>query len=248
MRKGMSPKFIFEGEQFLGVSLSADYTTEHEIGIKALQQKLGINPNALGIERRRINNPKAIIHQPEIHLIACTYSSGPADYLLKDELSFRYKLPDIAGAWSDRDFGVRFSPAFGFLEDELWAAIEAKDAALISTGVFNDHYAAEGLNLVIISRLPAEILATLYESDSDAVRLRDADLATGLAAKLKAAKKEYYALQPHWAASIKSLSPTAYSVAFWLNPVDQKNNNFGYFTVEELEQWIEGAGPVPMRQ
>jgi hypothetical protein len=248
MRKGMSPKFIFEGEQFLGVCLSADYTTEHEVGIKVLQQKLGVTPNALGIERRRINNPKAIIHQPEIHLIACTYSSGPADHLLKDELSFRYKLPDIAGAWSDVDFGVRFSPAFAYLEEELWAAIEAKDAALISTDVFNDHYQAEGLNLIIISRLPAEIVAALYESDTDTVRLHDADLATGLAARLKAAKKEYFALAPRWAASIKSLSPTAYSVAYWLNPMDQKNNKAGYFTVEELEQWIEGFGPVPMHK
>jgi hypothetical protein len=248
MRKGMSPKFIYERNQFIGVSLSADYTTEHEIGIKPLRQKLGLNPNALGIERRRINNPKAITHQAEIHLIICSYSNGSADYLLKDELRFHLDSPDIAGAWSDGDFGVRFSPAFQYLEDELWTAIETKDAALVSTDVFNDYYKAEGLNLVIISRLPIKILEALHESDADTVRLHDADLATGLAAKLKAAKKEYFALAPRWAAEIKSLSPTAYSVAYWLNPGDQKNNNSGYFTVEELEQWIEGLGPIPMHK
>jgi len=34
-------------------------------------------------------------------------------------------------------------------------------------------------------------------------------------------------------------------VIFWLNPVDGRRNNHGYFTVEELAQWTQGTGPVP---
>jgi hypothetical protein len=32
---------------------------------------------------------------------------------------------------------------------------------------------------------------------------------------------------------------------YFLNPMRQQENNFGWFTVEELEQWMEGKGPIP---
>jgi hypothetical protein len=29
--------------------------------------------------------------------------------------------------------------------------------------------------------------------------------------------------------------------------MQQDKVNFGWYTVEELEQWIEGKGPIPMK-
>ena len=33
-----------------------------------------------------------------------------------------------------------------------------------------------------------------------------------------------------------------------VTPMNQKDVNFGWFTVEELEQWINGKGPIPMKK
>ena len=34
-------------------------------------------------------------------------------------------------------------------------------------------------------------------------------------------------------------------VIFWLNPMDQHNNNWGWFTVEDLKKWAKGKGKIP---
>ena len=39
---------------------------------------------------------------------------------------------------------------------------------------------------------------------------------------------------------------SAHPYWFLLNPHNQQHVNFGHFTVEELEQWIECKGPIPM--
>lgn len=39
-----------------------------------------------------------------------------------------------------------------------------------------------------------------------------------------------------------------YDLRYWLNPMEQRHNNSGYFTVEELEQWIENKGPIPKKE
>ena len=75
--------------------------------------------------------------------------------------------------------------------------------------------------------------------------------ATGIEEVLKKAGKRYYALSPRWAASIKGTKngevETKYGVVFWLNPCDQYKNNYGHFTVEELQQWAKGEGPIPKK-
>ncbi len=66
------------------------------------------------------------------------------------------------------------------------------------------------------------------------------------------AKKGYYALQPMWASKIKSTKDgeikTQYPVVFFLNPINQNECNFGWFTVEQLLDWIDGKGPIPKDQ
>lgn len=31
---------------------------------------------------------------------------------------------------------------------------------------------------------------------------------------------------------------------FWLNPMNQKKYNHGWFTIEELQQWAKDNGPI----
>lgn len=53
----------------------------------------------------------------------------------------------------------------------------------------------------------------------------------------------YYCLKPRWVSENEKLQ-TRYPVIFFLNPMRQREHDYGWFTVEELEQWTEGRGPV----
>lgn len=39
-------------------------------------------------------------------------------------------------------------------------------------------------------------------------------------------------------------SETVGITMFWLNPVSQTENNFGWFSLPELRQWLDGQGPI----
>lgn len=69
--------------------------------------------------------------------------------------------------------------------------------------------------------------------------------ATGIEARLRQAGKVWFALEPAWRENIRYQPPTAYEVVFWLNSEDNLHTNRpGWYTVEELDQWIAGTGPV----
>lgn len=53
----------------------------------------------------------------------------------------------------------------------------------------------------------------------------------------------YFALVPAWVGD-KKRQDTSHGVYFWLNPMHQDRYNSGWFTVEELDEWLEGRGPV----
>jgi len=68
---------------------------------------------------------------------------------------------------------------------------------------------------------------------------------TGIKKKLENANLRYYALSP--SRPNKNMK-TKYNVMFWLNPQQQDIHNYGYFSVEQLEEWIEGKGPIPKKK
>jgi hypothetical protein len=78
----------------------------------------------------------------------------------------------------------------------------------------------------------------LHSSDLNAWELKKALDSSGLEKELKLAKRQYYALTPAWKDAAKR------EVWFWLNPFDQKTYNSGWFTEDELKEWIKGTGPV----
>jgi hypothetical protein len=59
--------------------------------------------------------------------------------------------------------------------------------------------------------------------------------------KLREAGKKWFALSPRWATEKHN---TEHSVVFWLNPMEQRTNNSGLYTVEELLLWAENKGPI----
>jgi hypothetical protein len=66
---------------------------------------------------------------------------------------------------------------------------------------------------------------------------------TKIEEKIKKADLRYFALSPRWCNDGEK-TRTKYPIVFWLNPHDQHIYNSGWFTVEELEQWISKTGPV----
>lgn len=160
-------------------------------------------------------------------------------------------LPKLAAAWDDRGFSVR---AFGeeerqTLRDILLALSDGDLALGLGRAL---PFGNSPISLVIASRLSADQRATILAADLAARRLQEAAEATGIVERLKKAGRGYYALKPDWVSRFTSLvgregnpaDQTRHKVIFFLNPMDQRNFNYGWFTVEELDAWIEGRGPV----
>lgn len=164
-------------------------------------------------------------------------------------------LPKLAAAWDERGFAVR---AFGAEErqalQDVHAALIAGDLTLgLGAAV---PFGSSPISLVIASRLSTEHQENILEMDLAHLRLTEAAEATGIVAGLKAAGRGFYALKPAWVDKFGSLvgregvprEQTRHPVIFFLNPMDQRSFNYGWFTVEELEDWITGEGPVVMQK
>lgn len=162
------------------------------------------------------------------------------------------------------EFGLRFRYDAKVI-NELQAAFARKDIAIWLAGRRNP-FAGNGLVVAIASRVPEEADEGMIETDLDDIRLAEAAADTGIQAKIDDAVQAYlektgrrygpgspgyYDLVPGWRLNSRVLEGsrdenirTKHPVMFFLNPTEQQKNNSGWFTVEELEQWLEGQGPV----
>lgn len=175
-----------------------------------------------------------------------------------EELSFYtdYKtkeLPDLKAAWSGGDFALRFQAKHEQWAQDLYDAFLKHDIAFLWGSTKGNPFSNAGLCLAIISRLSKEAKDALAEMHRDADKLAKAAKKTGIESKIDAVNKKfnvehrglghrsptgYFALSPRWKDETKK------EVVFWLNPQEQQKNAAGWFTVAELEQWIEGKGPI----
>lgn len=291
MRRGTNGAGVhrLEDGRMYGVNLGADFTAEHEWGIKALQRDFALNASAWpGVPRRTIHTvpgghssdaerEQGVVLQTIKHdhrkdrydpITGESYVVAYMPYgaLSMSELHFRppYKgerdedIAEIVGAWSESDFAVHFRPEHRQDAQDLYDAFGRRDVAFLFGNVGNNPFANAGLCLTIVSRIPSAIVENLAEQDADNDALKVAADATGIKAEIDALSKAwrkahpngdyygepcgYYALSPRWDDREKG------TIRFWLNPTDQKNNNAGWYTVEQLRQWMQGEGPVPMKK
>jgi hypothetical protein len=266
MRRGINGAGVerLEDGRIYGVNLGADYTAEHEMGIKDLSRYFALDATAApGLPRRKANAvPTGVTLLPVAHerqkykvdpikgesyVVAYTRYGG----VRMEELNFTsYTEAEIVGAWSEGDFAVHFKPEHKQDAQDLYDAIQAEDIAFLFGNVGNNPFARAGLCLVIASRLPAAIVESLEAIATDRDALEAAARATGIQDDIDyvnaAARgnrsfplpKGYYALSPRWANDEKT------EVKFWLNPADQQNNKSGWYTPEELLLWVKDEGPV----
>lgn len=258
MRRASKPTWISskEGsnavEDMMGVGLGSDLCAEHEWGVADMQRAFECSFAQDGIARRRImaipnnlqfftgrNYDGIMLEQPKWQ---STYEARFQD--LRETTLKRYgdaKEPGFVTAWDQSTFGLC---AYGPKDDPararvrlLWDAFQRKDIALwTSVGVF---HLGSGLLFVIVSKVPDEQKEVMLNHDLSQQRLSERMRELGIEEELRAAGKGWFALSPRWTDDQET------DLKIWLNPTDQRVNNSGYFTVEELRQWIKGSGPVP---
>lgn len=277
MRRGSHGKGIvrLEDGTLLGVNLGADFTAEHEWGIKDIRRTYGIDDADEGVGRRQIRTfPEGNLMRGSVSLKVTDYSErkrkastdtwhGLVSFRYYDserkhwpELSETmvrqfelapYGSDDFCGAWDGGSFGLLAKDEA--VVTQLYDAIVQLDLCI---GLFNGEswnpFSRSGLGLLIASRVPQSVRDQWLESDRDGRRLVEAAKATGIADRLEKAGLRYYALSPKWATGMRGEPPeTKHPVVYWLNPQEQDRHNHGWFTVEQLDQWIKGRGPIPKR-
>lgn len=267
MRRGFNNSILKNNTgQFMGICLGADFTSEHEWGIKGIAQMFGF---ANTIDDMSVFGPKrtTITHVPEnlhffvqgvrpkrSYLIAASYFSKESFEVSK---STRFELDPPKGsnlgtAWDGRSFGICTTGKENHkLLAELYEAFQNKDIVFLFSGKMDNPFARAGLCVVIKSRLDPEIIEDMEKEDAAEFKLQSAANETGIREYLDKLNNQnrgssspfsYYSLTPRWLPDDEKME-TVYPVIFWFKP-KSKNANSGYFTVEEIIAWTEGSGPI----
>ena len=223
----------------MAICLGYDYCAEHEFGIAKLERDFGIEKIKLGIEGYRIKEvPGNIIKFDEGEWLYLVCDTGYYENRHPDCLQFSsYSKEDVQASWSEDDFAIRVrGEAREFIHD-LYSAITEKDVAIFLKKA--QVFGGSGIVLAIISRVPDDVKKQMRDDSAYQKRLTDAVEKTGIKRRLKEAEKGYYALSPRWADEKET------EISFWLNPCEQHANNYGWFKLEDLEQWAKGEGRIP---
>lgn len=255
-----------EGDKglLLGVNLSADFCAEHEWGIARLKAEFGI-PDVIGIygiARRRITRIPPGLAWVEFK---STYFMGKSDVEagrakkagdakfsnagfvyhswygeepMKLAMNSELRGFGLRGAWSDQDFGVVSSNRDDIeaLRD-IFAEFQRGNAVLTFANSM-PAFENPGLILGVADRIPALVLEQWYNADKDYHEVRLEFEATGIEEVLKKAGKRYFALSPR--------RQEDGTLRFWLNPYEQRRDNYGWFSLQDLRDWAENRGPIPM--
>jgi hypothetical protein len=240
----------------VGIDFGYEFAAEHEIGISGIREAFGIKTFAgnqalnkikrkifgeikpvLGIDARIIKTiPITLQHKIKGDFTGIYYSSATSfsDSIFQDgikQLSWEMSKPngkDLVTFWGDNSFMI-VSTNTAHMASLKKAFHELN--IVIMTG-------KAGLCFLLKDKIDDRLKTELYASDLNAWELRKKSDEIGIEKELISAKKEFYALRPNW----KNIQTK--EIHFWLNPVDQKSFEAGWYTADELREWIKGTGPV----
>lgn len=248
-----------ETNELCGVDLGSEFCAEHESGIGMIKAAFGIDgmirqrvtkifgiplrtkeETVFGIASRTIREiPDQFVHgSAGKYMFVGFYDSLFAkwvDTLVKDSVrEIKVRKSSFVAYWCERGFLLVSDD-----HDKISAirdAFMSKDIAIFmgnSKFISND-----GLIISIASKLDSNMLVDMEKSDKSRYDLNKKSEATGIHKKLKDAGCHYYALSARWSDDAQT------DIKFWMNPQQQQMYNAGWFTVAELEQWINNEGPV----
>ena len=170
--------------------------------------------------------------------------------------------------WGDHELCAYFTGDDAPRLELIAEALRTGDACLYMGGGSGNPFARGGIVIGVVSKMPEADLRQLAETHADELALQRAVDQTGIVARLEATRKPgswasrdlngcyWFALKPAWTGTVKTASlpgaregsreiKTTHPVIFFLNP--QGDCNFGWVTVEDLEDWIADRGVIPMR-
>ena len=213
MRKAYNDYALLENEdQFIGVSLGYDFTSEHEWGIKKIKELFGIPESSkknMGIKSRTITKcPKNLIFKRDgeyallwvahvnwngilVEKLPNDISNYKSD--IKYEEKWLSKHSDekksrdpIVTAWDEGSFGVvvKGEKESNWIE-YLYEQFQHKNVAIASMNLHpNNPFSNSSLTLAILDRLPEEITKMMYIADKKYYDLQDYEKKIGMV-KLK---------------------------------------------------------------
>jgi len=277
MRKGYDHKVLEIDGVFWGFCLGADFTSEHEWGIKGLYRSFGIpeETKKLGVKSCKASFfPEDEIHFKEdgkeavLVLRRCMrycsadflklWDEGSVEDVCKVLAELYYsgggfggddKDPDLSTAWSENDFGIRVRGDKKIAQlKELYEAMKKKNICFLFLGGYLIGNA--GLCICIADKVPEELNQQMIEKQKEDRKLKKADEKTDAKSHLKMILAN--AGKQYFALSPrwspKGRNKTKYDITYLLNPMGQDKYKWGEFTVEELLQWAEDKGPVIMKK
>lgn len=243
----------------IGLNLGFDFAAEHEWGFKWAARHLGrpAEPTAelfgVGARTTTTVSPDFLIeileHGDDLWLrgqpawyarhgtLADDLKPGKGSHNMRSLVAALAHQPMVAGWDADTGFCV------GGKSAEARAAIQVAHQALVGGRCFilqsGGIFGAGGLKLIDADLIPSEVDERLRAADLSNLRLKEAVEASGIRARLEAAGRRYFALSPRWE------DEAAGTFRFWLNPMEQDRNNYGWFSLADLEAWADGEGPIP---
>lgn len=163
---------------------------------------------------------------------AANFNSRPKD----EERSLRT-------AWSDYGFEIIVLKEHKKELDILEEALRTNNF-LIGRFRTENPFDRSGLTILILDKVPQKNLDYWENHDKEEYAYSKEIAEVGIVQKLKEADKKWFALAPGTKKVEKEDGTSENVLAFFLNPHNQSKYNHGWFTVEELEQWINEEGPI----
>lgn len=253
------------------VYAESDFCAEHEQGLGALYSRLGCGGSELnGINRYRpsmealaserfftVGSTKGWSRPEGSRKKTFTLKTlqGVSGGHIADDVFIGDGGDQFKAAFSDRNFALIAldKEAESFIDLLAESAKGGDIAVFMGGGGRGNPFGRGGLVVAIPSLCPRPLLDNLHAVHVDTKRLHDASLATGIVARVKEKadgqgwNSPYflYAISPSWSEKIASTASgaveTEYDVIYWLN---NGKDIYGWFTVEDIEQWLEGHGPI----
>lgn len=249
MRRGNNPAIIINENTVVGVSLSADFCAEHEWGIAGIKHAFGISESesVYGIQRRTITKVPGSLawvsytkekERWEGFIYRSFYFDSPSKAASQSSELVSYKST-LAAAWSEDDFAVVSSEKERQeVLKEIFSNFARLNIVIMLAGK-STSFDNSGLVIAIADRIPRQHVDAMYIADAEHHKLMKEFAATGIEETLRKAGKRYFALSPR--------RQKDGSLRYWLNPMEQDKNNYGWFTLEDLKLWAENKGPIPMK-
>lgn len=246
MRRANDSELITDADdKVIGINLGYDFCSEHERGIKDILDALGVSIGEVaeenfGIKGRtttRFDENSFFFEQNETHTCLTFEPRSGQDPQGWDNGELGSTPNEITSAWDGCSFGIVMANEYSGFLSELYEAFKRHDVAVGLSGDDNS-FANAGFALIIASNFSTEDEERLREQDESHHKLQKAVEATGIRDKLEVAGKRYHALSPRWVDEGET------EISYWLNPEEQRNNNYGWFTLQDLLDWIQNKGPI----